>query len=53
MLSIACIPAFNAGNQISDVIKKSLNYVDKVLVCDDGSTDNTFENAKLAGAYMY
>jgi glycosyltransferase involved in cell wall biosynthesis len=52
MLSIACIPAFNAGNQISDVIKKSLNYVDKVLVCDDGSTDNTFENATLSGAFV-
>ena len=52
MLSVACIPAFNAENQISDVIKKSLNYVDKVLVCDDGSTDNTFENAKLTGAYV-
>ena len=52
MLSVACIPAFNAGNQISDVIKKSLNYVDKVLVCDDGSTDNTFENATLSGAFV-
>jgi len=52
MLSVACIPAFNAENQINDVIKKSLNYVDKVLVCDDGSTDNTFENAKLTGAYV-
>lgn len=52
MLSIACIPAFNAGNQISDVIQKSLNYVDKVIVCDDGSTDNTFKNAKLAGAFV-
>jgi len=50
MLSIACIPAFNAGNQISDVIKKSLNYVDRVLVCDDGSTDDTFENAEFSGA---
>ncbi len=52
MLSIVCIPAFNAGNQISDVIQKSLNYVDKVIVCDDGSTDNTFENAKSAGAFV-
>jgi glycosyltransferase involved in cell wall biosynthesis len=52
MLSIACIPAFNAGNQISGVIQKSLNYVDRVLVCDDGSTDDTFKNAKLAGAFV-
>ena len=52
MLSIACIPAFNAGNQISGVIQKSLNYVDRVIVCDDGSTDDTFKNSKLAGAFV-
>ena len=52
MLSIACIPAYNVGNQISQVIKQSLNYVDKVVVCDDGSTDNTFENAKSSGAIV-
>ena len=52
MLSIACIPAFNVEHQIADVIKKSQKYVDKVLVCDDGSTDNTSVNAKLSGAIV-
>ena len=52
MLSIACIPAFNTGNQINDVIKKSLKYVDRVLVCDDGSTDDTFYNAQSSGAIV-
>ena len=52
MFSIACIPAFNVEHQIADVIKKSQKYVDKVLVCDDGSTDNTSVNAKLSGAIV-
>jgi len=52
MLSVACIPAFNVANQISEVIKKSLNYVDQVIVCDDGSFDATFDNAKSTGALV-
>ena len=52
MLSIACIPAFNVEHQIAEVIKKSQKYVDKVLVCDDGSTDNTSVNAKSSGAIV-
>ena len=52
MLSVACIPAFNVANQISDVIKKSQKYVDQVIVCDDGSSDETFLNAEFAGAIV-
>lgn len=52
MLSIACIPAFNVGNQIGKVIKKSQNYVDQVIVCDDGSSDTTFDKAESAGALV-
>jgi len=52
MLSVACIPAFNVANQISEVITKSQNYVDQVIVCDDGSFDATFDNAKSAGALV-
>ena len=52
MLKLACIPAFNEEKPIVDVIKKSLNYVDKVIVCDDGSSDSTSECAKNAGAVV-
>jgi len=33
-------------------VKKTLRYVDKVIVCDDGSTDNTAALAKKAGAIV-
>lgn len=52
MLKIACIPAYNEGKGITNVIKKTLKYVDKVVVCDDGSTDDTFQKSKNAGAIV-
>jgi glycosyltransferase involved in cell wall biosynthesis len=32
------------------LVKIAKKFVDKVVVCDDGSTDDTLNNAKLAGA---
>ena len=52
MLKLVCIPAFNEEKPIVDVIKKCLKYVDKVVVCDDGSSDSTSEQAKNAGAIV-
>ena len=49
-MKIACIPAFNVENTIGYVIKDCLLYVDKVIVCDDGSTDNTAKIAEQNGA---
>jgi glycosyltransferase involved in cell wall biosynthesis len=51
-LKIACIPAYNEESSIQDMVKKSLPYVNKVIVCDDGSTDNTAKIAKEAGAIV-
>ncbi len=51
-MKLVCIPAYNEEPYIQDVIKKSLPHVDKVVVCDDGSTDNTAKIAKDAGAIV-
>jgi len=51
-LKLVCIPAYNEEAHIQEVIKKSLPHVDKVIVCDDGSTDNTAKLAKDAGAIV-
>ena len=50
MLKVACIPAYNEEKTIADIIKRSMNFVDTVIVCDDGSEDHTVKKAKEAGA---
>ncbi|RLI23522.1 glycosyltransferase family 2 protein [Candidatus Bathyarchaeota archaeon] len=47
---VACIPAYNEEESIAKVLVKTMKYVDKVIVCDDGSTDLTSEIAKTMGA---
>lgn len=49
---LACIPAYNEENNIADVVSKSLPHVDRVIVCNDGSTDKTAEMAREAGAVV-
>ena len=49
-MNIVCIPAYNEEIKIKDVIKKALLHADEVVVCDDGSSDNTAALAKKAGA---
>ena len=44
------IPAYNTEKTIGNVVKRTKKYVDKVIVVDDGSSDNTYEEAKNAGA---
>ena len=49
-LKLVCIPAFNVEKTIGGIVKECLLHVDKVLVCDDGSTDNTARIAEENGA---
>jgi len=46
------MPAYNEENLIFDLIKKIEPFVDKVVVCDDGSTDKTEQKARDAGAHV-
>jgi len=48
--SVAIIPAYNEEIALGSVIQRTLKYVDKVIVVDDGSSDKTKEVGKLAGA---
>ena len=50
ILKLACIPAFNVEKTIGDIVKDCLLHVDKVIVCDDGSVDNTAKVAEANGA---
>jgi len=47
---IACIPAYNEEATIAKVIIQAKKYADKVIVCDDGSSDYTGEMAERLGA---
>lgn len=49
-MKVICIPAYNEEKAIGDIVKRSLAHADKVIVCDDGSTDNTAKVAKENGA---
>jgi len=50
--SVAIIPAYNEEIALGSVILRTLQYVDKVIVVDDGSSDKTNEVATLAGAEL-
>jgi glycosyltransferase involved in cell wall biosynthesis len=47
---IAVIPAFNEELVIGSVVLRTRQYVERVIVVDDGSSDRTSEVANLAGA---
>lgn len=48
--TVVAIPAYNEEVSIGSVILRAKIYADMVIVVDDGSTDNTADVARLAGA---
>ena len=49
---LALIPCYNEEATIGSIVLKAKHHVDKVLVIDDGSTDDTAKIAKDAGAIV-
>jgi glycosyltransferase involved in cell wall biosynthesis len=47
---VVCIPAFNEANTIGAIVRKAKKFAYDVVVCDDGSVDNTSKVAEAAGA---
>jgi hypothetical protein len=50
--TVALIPAYNEEQNIAAAVKEAKNYVDLVIVVDDGSTDTTAKRAEQAGALV-
>ena len=46
------IPAYNEEKNISEIIKKLQKITNKIIVCDDGSTDSTAKIAEEMGALV-
>lgn len=49
---LICIPAYNEAKSIGEIVKKAKLYATEVIVCDDGSDDDTYNVAKAAGAIV-
>lgn len=47
---VVCIPAYNVARVIREVVSECRKYSDDVIVCDDGSIDDTTAEAMLGGA---
>jgi glycosyltransferase involved in cell wall biosynthesis len=49
---LVCIPAYNVSNKIGEIVSRARPYASEVIVCDDGSTDDTAREAQRAGAIV-
>ncbi|MCP3682792.1 MAG: glycosyltransferase family 2 protein [bacterium] len=46
------IPAYNEGDHIAKVISRTKKYAKNIIVVDDGSTDETYKEAKKTGVIV-
>lgn len=53
MITCAVIPAMNEAGRIGPVIEAARKHADRVIVVDDGSTDETLNVAQRAGARVF
>lgn len=53
MQTVALIPAYNEESRVGDVVREVKDYVDRVIVVDDGSTDSTANAARKASAEVF
>lgn len=51
-MTIVVVPAYNEQNSIGQVVKNLREFVDQVVVVNDGSTDETAALARAAGALV-
>lgn len=49
---IAVIPAYNECATVGDIVTRTRQYVDQVIVVDDASIDGSADAAEAAGAYV-
>lgn len=47
---LVCIPAYNESSRIANIVSRARAYASEVIVCDDGSRDDTTKEAQTAGA---
>jgi glycosyltransferase involved in cell wall biosynthesis len=47
---LVCIPAYNESKKIGEMVNRARAYASEVIVCDDGSNDDTASQAQAAGA---
>lgn len=50
MTDFIIIPAYNEGKRVAEAVNKAQVYLPNVIVVDDGSQDDTSEQARQAGA---
>ena len=49
IMNVVCVPAYNEEKNIEQTINKIKQFADKIIICDDGSTDKTFSISKTLG----